>query len=299
MLETFGADGAFFKGNLHCHSTRSDGHMSPERVCAYYRAAGYDFICLSDHFIEQYGFPVTDTSAFRTEGFTTLIGAEVHSGQTEAGDIWHILAVGLPLDFAPTPADETGPALAQRALDAGAFVALPHPEWYGITIRDGETMPEGIHAVETFNAVCDAMGREGGGYLLDQMMTSGRMLGAIAVDDAHYYRGDAALGWTMVKAAERTPEAILSALKSGHFYASTGPEIHHVETDGTYVFVECSPVDFIGLVGRGSAQEKVEGPGITRARLPLERFASNWARLIVRDAAGKRAWGHPWHVSAR
>lgn len=296
MIDAFSADGTFFKGNLHCHSTRSDGQLSPERVCHFYREAGYDFVCVSDHFIERFGFPVTDTTAFRDESFTTILGAEIHSGQTEAGDIWHILAVGLPLDFAATAEDESGPALAKRALNAGAFVALPHPEWYGITIRDGESMPEGIHAVEMFNAVCDVMGREGGGYLLDQMMTSGRSLGAIAVDDAHAYRGDAGRGWTMVKAAERTPEALLGALKAGHFYGSTGPEIHHVESNGTHLFVECSPVDFIGLVGKGSAQEKLEGPGITRAMLPLERFAGNWARLILRDANGKKAWGHPWQI---
>lgn len=297
MIDMFNTPGTFFKGNLHCHSTNSDGHMSPERVCAFYQAAGYDFICLSDHFVDKYGFPVTDTSAFRAADFTTIIGAEVHSGQTEAGDIWHILAVGLPLDFAATPADESGPALAQRALDAGAFVALPHPEWYGITIRDGESMPEGIHAIEMFNAVCDAMGREGGGYLLDQMMTSGRQVGAIAVDDAHYYRGDAGLGWTMVKAADLTPEALLTALKAGHFYGSTGPEILHADTNGTHLFVECTPVDFIGLVGKGARHTKVEGTGITRAMLPMEGFEGSWARLMLRDSTGKKAWGTPWQVA--
>ena len=296
MIDTFSKAGTFYKGNLHCHSTNSDGQMSPARVCEFYRKAGYDFLCVSDHFIEQYDFPVTDTSTFRTEDFTTIIGAEVHSGLTEAGDIWHILAVGLPLDFAPTAKDESGPALAQRALDAGAFVALPHPEWYGITIRDGEAMPDGIHAVEMFNVVCDAMGREGGSYLLDQLMTSGRNVGAIAVDDAHYYRGDAGLGWTMVKANSKTPAAILSALKAGDYYASTGPEILHVESDGENLFVECTPVDFIGLMGKGSAHTKMDGPGITRAMLPLKGFEGGWARLVLRDAKGKKAWGCPWRL---
>ena len=54
----------------------------------------------------------------------------------ENGELWHILAVGLPLDFAPThtpqftpiPDQETGPEVARRAHDAGAFVAVAHPE---------------------------------------------------------------------------------------------------------------------------------------------------------------------------
>ena len=100
----------------------------------------------------------------------------------------------------------------------------------------------------------------------------------------------------MVKATERTPEALLAGLKAGHFYASTGPEIYHVESNGTNLFVECSPVDFIGLVGKGAANERIEGSGITSAMLPLERFQGGWARLILRNADGKKAWGHPWSV---
>jgi predicted metal-dependent phosphoesterase TrpH len=42
--------GRFFRGNLHCHSKRSDGVVEPEDVAAAYRDAGYDFIRLSDHF---------------------------------------------------------------------------------------------------------------------------------------------------------------------------------------------------------------------------------------------------------
>ena len=43
-------EGRFYRGNLHCHSNLSDGRWSPEDVIGAYRDAGYDFICLSDHF---------------------------------------------------------------------------------------------------------------------------------------------------------------------------------------------------------------------------------------------------------
>ena len=43
-------EGRFFRGNLHCHSNKSDGLVKPEDVAAAYRDAGYDFIMLSDHF---------------------------------------------------------------------------------------------------------------------------------------------------------------------------------------------------------------------------------------------------------
>jgi hypothetical protein len=39
-------EGRFFRGNLHCHSNRSDGLWEPEEVVGAYRDAGYDFVCL-------------------------------------------------------------------------------------------------------------------------------------------------------------------------------------------------------------------------------------------------------------
>ncbi|MEI6161178.1 MAG: PHP domain-containing protein, partial [Roseococcus sp.] len=112
----FTTPGRFWKGNIHTHSNRSDGARSPEEVCATYREAGYDFLALTDHFQAKYGFPIVDTRPFRTGAFTTILGAELHAPATALGELWHILAVGLPSDFAPTPPEESGPELAARAL---------------------------------------------------------------------------------------------------------------------------------------------------------------------------------------
>ena len=119
----FDKRGRWFRGNLHTHSTASDGAKTPAQVCAAYRRRGYDFISLTDHFLEKFGWPVTDTEPYRGKGFTTILGAELHAPRTSLGDPWHILAVGLPADFAPTGKRETGPQLAQRARRAGAYVA--------------------------------------------------------------------------------------------------------------------------------------------------------------------------------
>jgi hypothetical protein len=53
-----GEVGRFFRGNLHCHSNRSDGLLQPDEVVGAYRDAGYDFICLSDHFEAEYGWHI-------------------------------------------------------------------------------------------------------------------------------------------------------------------------------------------------------------------------------------------------
>jgi hypothetical protein len=136
MLETFSAPGRLWRDNIHGHSNNSDGTLSPEDGCDRYRAQEYDFIALTDHFLPQYDFPISDTCAFRTENFTTIPGAEVHAPETSRGEIWHIPAVGLPLDFARTGPDETCVELARCCAEAGAFVAIAHPHCYQMSYMD-------------------------------------------------------------------------------------------------------------------------------------------------------------------
>jgi hypothetical protein len=136
----FSLPGRFWRGNLHTHSTLSDGALAPERAIEAYKDAGYDFIQLSDHFMERFNWPIADTRRWRSNNFTTLIGAELHAPATSVGELWHILAAGLPLDFAAPTADESGPELAARATAHGAFVAIAHPAWSQLTIEDGRSL---------------------------------------------------------------------------------------------------------------------------------------------------------------
>src|SRR2546421_3733947 len=250
----FGKPGRFYRGNLHTHTTLSDGLLSPADVCEFYRTGGYDFLAVTDHFLERYGFPITDTREFRCEGFTTLLGAELHTGGTELGHLWHILAVGLPLDFRPPSADETGPEISRRALDSGAFVAAAHPAWYGLTESDVVSLG-GIHAVEIYNGTAaDHNDKADSLYMLDLMCMRGRRYFACATDDAHFLpdRHDSMRGWVWVKSERHEPEALLEALKNGHYYSSTGPEIYDLQLrPGAVLTARCSPVNRIMATGYG------------------------------------------------
>lgn len=299
MLDTFKAPGRFWRGNLHGHSTASDGVLSPEDVCGAYRAAGYDFTTVSDHFRPSYNYPVTDTTAFRGDGFTTLIGAEVHAPATEAGADWHILAVGLPLDFAPPGPDEDGPALARRCAAAGAFVAIAHPYWYGLTLADALSV-DAAHAVEVYNHTSQVNCDRGDGLvMLDALLSTGRPVTAIAVDDSHWKADDAFGGWVMVKAEANEPDTLLAALKAGRFYATQGPEIHDIAREGDEIVVRCSAAASVMVLGPVSRNARVHGRALTAARLPVARFEGGWCRVAVVDAAGRRAWSNPLWLDDR
>ena len=305
----FDKPGRFWKGNVHTHSTRSDGHLSPAETVAWYRDNGYDFVALTDHFVARFGNPITDTTAFRGDGFTTLIGAEMHAPRTEVGNLWHLVAPGLPLDFAPSAPGETGPQLAARAAAAGAFVIVAHPAYYGLTVADVETIGA-AHAMEIYNGA-SALAYEMGdsGHILDVLISRGRRIDACATDDAHFDHPeypdypDHGLGWVQVRAEGNEPDQLVAALRAGHFYASEGPELLDVAIDGDELRVASSPVLKVIVSGGGERYECRYGLGLTEARVPLKTFENGgfevdpllgaYLRVTVVDAHGKRAWTNP------
>lgn len=297
----FDKPGKFYRGNLHTHSTLSDGARDPEKVCALYREAGYDFISLTDHFMERFNFPVADTSAYRDTSFTTILGAELHTinQRTEMGSVWHILANGLPLDFAPPTEDETAAELAQRARKAGAFVSVAHPHWYALTERDMDEIEKlgMLDAIEIWNGVSvDANDRAESWHMADIMLGRGKRYLVCATDDYHGQqgRGDFQTGWVEVKSQSLEPDALLTALKAGHFYSSTGPQIHDIQIDpGKTAYIRCSPANRIFITGKAASSARAHGAGMLEAEIDLKRFKSPYGRITVRDANGGKAWSNP------
>ncbi len=298
----FGKPGHWYRGNLHTHSTNSDGKKAPREVCAFYRRRGYHFISLTDHFLENYGWPVSDTTPYRTKGFTTILGAELHTPKTSLGDQWHILAVGLPADFAPTGKRETGPQLAKRARDAGAYVAAAHPAWYDLTDRDVLAL-KAAHAIEIFNTTCARHNGKGDSTsYLDRLLSQGHRYHAIATDDAHFSPGrlDMGVNWVMVRARKHDPKSLLAALHAGSFYASQGPEIRDVKIERRRkLTVRTSGVRAVFVSGRGSLSAYAHAQAtrdLTKTEMDVSKFRGSYARITIVDRRGNRAWTNPFEL---
>ncbi len=288
--------------------------MSPRAVCAAYRQQGYDFLAITDHFLETYNYPLTDTTSFRGESFTTLIGAELHAPALANGQIWHMVAVGLPLDFGSPHHEETGAELARRAVDAGAFVALAHPAWYGATVEDLLSIPA-AHAIEAYNEVCSRLNDKPESWFhVDQVLSTGRRVTAIGADDAHFHVSKSGVDdpietesgeelpagfgtWVWVRAASLEPGALVDALKAGDFYTSQGPINHdiHISEDRSAIHVVNSPAVSVYVTGRPDmlAYGSKHAPQVTHSTFEIGKHAGSYVRVTVADAAGKRAWSNP------
>ena len=143
----FSSTAGVYRGNLDGHSTHSDGLNSPADVVRLYRAAGYDFTCLSEHYwsIPRFGATtLNDASSLNQDDFITILSAELHCrGKLHDKDgLWHIVANGLPQDFAMANEAETGPELVMRAVEAGAYVTIAHPEWYSLTEQEAQALAQ-------------------------------------------------------------------------------------------------------------------------------------------------------------
>ena len=64
-------NGSFYKANLHCHTTVSDGSLSPEDTKAVYKEQGYSIIAYTDHDV------MIDHDDLRDESFLPLLGYEI------------------------------------------------------------------------------------------------------------------------------------------------------------------------------------------------------------------------------
>ena len=266
----------------------------------HYRTAGYDFTCLSEHYWSNPRFcapTINNTSGLDEEDFITILSAELHcNGKLYDRDgLWHIVANGLPQDFAMASDSETGPQLVSRAVAAGAYVTIAHPEWYSLTGREARRWPRPEPMVSRSTTIHPpSRGAWWCAATVDYLLHEGFRTHITATDDSHDIPHDAFGGWVMVAARDLTAGAILAALKDGDFYASTGPEFISITRDGMMIEVETSPVHRIILAADRHYAQPVSGAGLTGARFDLTKFDPAFFRLVAIDATGRSAWSNPY-----
>ena len=298
-LPPFAAQNRLYRGNLHGHSTHSDGCLSPQVVVDRYAGLGYDFTCLSDHLWIDDAFAarsVYDASSLNSTNFITLPSAELHcfGKRFDQDGLWHIVANGLPVDFACPDDTETAPELIARARAAGAYVSLAHPEWHAMT-TDEALLVAAADAVEIYNHSCVLSSARGSGIAIaDYLLNEGHNISFTATDDSHFDLPDFAGGWVMVAAPELSQDAIVAALKAGHHYSSTGADFTDISIEDNILIVRTSPVHNIVLSGAGHLAMVRHGKNITVARFSLSEFPSDWFRITILGSEGQMAWTNPY-----
>jgi hypothetical protein len=293
----------WLKGNVHTHTTNSDGQATPQERVDQYAARGYDFLAITDH-----GKITRVDSLHAPDGLTLIQGAELHPSNPFGGQVHHFVALGIDADI---DASKMAP---QHVIDAvreqGGSVWLAHPYWCSVNMMRDVLPLHGLAGMEVFNSICHCYGRgESAVHWNDWMEQSGRLLPALATDDAHAVEtaeSDTYGGWTMVRVKERDAATIRSALEQGLSYSSTGPQIHDIQLrrledddKGNRVIqatVRCSEAQRIQVIYQVvGAHYREPGRTFEEATFNIGANAS-WARFEIIAPDGAKAWSNPFDL---
>ena len=324
----------WFKGNLHSHTLNSDGDSTPDDVVRWYREHGYNFVAITDHnyltsvdglnalhgangkFIVMKGEELTDrldgkplhVNGFLVDGLVLPPGAATEAEMNET-----LRRDGLTSSVVTTVDRVRGEGVVTRLQamvdairGANGVPSINHPN-YGWAISAEELgQVQRTRLFEVFNGHPLVNNVGGGGVpgleeTWDRILSSGKLLYGIAVDDAHYFKRpeDKTLprpgfGWVQVRAAQLEPRAIIEALERGDFYSSTGVELQAIEATASRMTITVREersskyrIQFIGRQGRLLSE--------TTASPATYTFKGDegYVRAKVIESNGKLAWVQP------
>lgn len=293
----------WIKGNLHTHSTRSDGDIAPEHVAEWYHSHGYDFLCLSDHD----HLTVLEAPASVQKKWPLLIrGQEVTTRSVNV----HVNGYGLGKDVEALEGHDDVLKTLQTNIDriraAGGLASVNHPNFRWAVSENDLKRASGYTFMEVFNGHNQANNAGGGGRagtveVWDRLLSLGRRVWGIAVDDAHHFTGEFSSeranpgrGWVQVRAPKLTEAAVLEAMERGDFYASTGVKLPDLRVSKDEIVLEIDPetdARYTTVFTCQNGNEVGSVDGLTARYKPsrLDRYV----RATVHSSRGTRAWTQP------
>lgn len=296
----------YYKANLHCHTTISDGELSPEEVKCAYMSKGYSIVAFTDHRQYRWHRELDD------ENFLALAATEVDLTEDAPEKDWtrkktyHLNLFDTDpeenreeKEKDPLPDAPYGDTAALNAYIGcmnrlGFLVCYNHPYWSLQTLEDYQNL-RGLFAMEIYNHGCEHDGLYGfHPQAYDEMLRSGQKLFTLATDDNHNRTPfesplcDSFGGFVQIAAEKLSYQSVIKALKEGSFYWSMGPQLQGVSIQDGVLQIRTSPVEKIFVIQEGrDCYKRLASPGetITHAEFPLTG-EEGWFRVEIRDSRG-------------
>lgn len=273
----------WLKGNLHTHTTRSDGALPPQETVDLYAARGYDFLMLSDH--DTLGQPET------LDGHKMLLirGNEISAGGP------HLLHVGANRFI---EADEN----RQHTIDAvnadGGMAILCHPNWeehFNHYPYEQLLALKDYAGIEILNGVVVFLpGEARATNKWDRLLSAGKRVWGYGNDDTHWGAPHVGIAWTVVRAKERSVPAVLEALRDGSCYVSSGVEIESIKCTGPVLQVIAPTAQAMAVYGDYGARLCYQlGNQIFFDTTAVKQ---SYVRVECYGLGGQTAWTQPFYI---
>ena len=316
MIDLLKTNGPWFKANLHCHTTLSDGKMTAEQVKEHYKANGYSIVAYTDHSKFAWYPELQDADFLPVAGVETAFTCLDLNNKPLKYKLCHINFWAKDPETAEyipeEPTYDVG--VINRYIAAmkkkGWLCGLNHPAWSRQTTEEVNGIT-GINTFEVYNHGSFALYNNGDGQSHYSLyLAEGKRAWAIAVDDNHAgYNEDGTMpvtddtlgGYIMMSMPELTYENFADALEQGRFYASTGPEIKqlYIDEERDVLVLDCSPVQRVIVSGVHTVKaHRVDAADdtITHAEIPLAPIRAKEPFIFIQlmDTSGKRAYPQPY-----
>ncbi|MGI5878215.1 MAG: PHP domain-containing protein [Christensenellales bacterium] len=303
MYYTLDRAGQFYRGNLHTHSTISDGEATPAQLRALYEREGYSFIAITDHRI--YGIH----EELGDDKFLVMPGVELDT--VYDGVVHHIVGVGAPETavfphghrFSHDVCGGVDPQVMIDHLTQNNNIAIyAHPYWSYAEMKDIAHL-RNLTGMEIINFSCEQTWKSGMAEpFYEYFWKYGNRIWCFGSDDAHGHSPDYCGGYITVKCGELTHDAVLSAIRAGSFYASysagpgqRAPEIYDFTVEDGVARITCSPCRSIYINVSRSIYFPTHGTPaspVTYAEKKLPAEAA-FVKAICTDFNGRVSWTQP------
>lgn len=324
----------YYRANLHCHSTISDGKKTPEQLKEDYKAHGYSILAITDHEVFIPHNDLTD------DDFLMLNGYELEANPL-SNKTCHICYVALSPDndeevcfsrqhlwgnakenaskvkinrkesmLFRTYSKKCINKMIETGKKHGFFVTYNHPTW-SLEEYPDYTRYINANAMEITNYGCVVCGfDDDNGHAYDDMLRAGGRLFCISTDDNHNVFPDSSPdcdsygGYIMIASPSLKYEDVAEALKSGLFYSSTGtykhigPEFHSIILEDDTVYVKTSnarAISYISCSRDCQIKNANDGEAINEASFKIKKNEKHF-RIVVTDSLGYKAYSNAYFL---
>ena len=320
----------------------SDANGTPKEVVDWYRAHGYQCVVITDHEYLTDVEPLNrqypgEFVVLRGQEITQIVADPNHPGGVRHAHVNGIGTNRLIMPILPEKTQSkdgllkraaTGVSVAQtfernvaEVERAQGVAQINHPNLsWSVRLEDLVTL-EGPFLLEIWNAFPTSNnlgGTDEAGVsslsteaLWDALLSRGKTVWAVASDDVHEYRAPddresptPGKAWIVVQAPSLTAPAVLDAIRSGRFYASTGIALESYSADAAGVSMKIKPAREWSSVMASSTRYSTRFIGengqvlaVENGLSPQYRFKGNerYVRASIVDSDGRRAWTQPQH----
>lgn len=293
--------GNFYKVNMHCHTTVSDGTQTPEEVKALFKKMGYSAVAFTDHEIMldhsdlsdedfiaitayEYGFDKSTVNPFpalydgelKTRDHAekvhlNLYSKDPHDTRMVCCDLHYIWGNAAKYrgvaryvgspDYERKYSVDGVNEVIRAARERDMFVVYNHPNW-SMNTPHLYCALEGLNGMEIQNGDGGAdSDLEEAPYVYQAMARAGQRIVCVGGDDNHS-APSSGLAFTMIKAEALTYGDLMDGLEKGNCYSSNGPAIEALYIEDGKVKVRTSEAVGIYLNTAGRRTDHVNpAPG--------------------------------------